>query len=87
MGEKGGNTLTYQRSNVHSKEALMKVAHQELKRVCYDRYKGAIEGWLIPFCAIGYAVKVIDKDYPKRAGVYFANAVKTFFSKNGGNVL
>lgn len=84
VGEEGGNQITLKRPNITDKASLTKLANQELKRVCYDGYKGAIKGWLTPFCGIGYSATIIDADYKERAGSYFVNAVKTEFSREGG---
>ena len=83
-GEKGGNEIVIKLPTVIDKNALYKRANAELKKVCYDGYRGAIKGWLLPFCGIGYSAKVLDKDYPEREGIYFINAVKTEFSREGG---
>jgi len=84
VGETGGDVRTFQRPTVSDKATLETIANQELKKLSFDGYKGAIKGWLLPFCAIGYSAKVTDKDYPEREGRYYVNAVKTEFSSSGG---
>lgn len=84
VGEKGGDELTIKMPKVTSQATLEKLAKQQLKKVSYDGYKGAIRGWLVPFCGIGYSARVLDPEYPQRTGTYYVSAVKTEFSKNGG---
>ncbi len=83
-GEAGGDVRTYQRPTISDKATLGKIADQELKKLSFDGYKGAVKGWLIPVCEIGYSAKLIDTEYPERQGSYYVNAVKTEFSKSGG---
>ena len=84
VGEPGGDLRTFQRPTISDKATLEKVAKEELKKLSYDGYKGAIKGWLIPVCEIGYSAKLVDQEYPERSGTYFVNSVKTEFSSSGG---
>lgn len=83
-GEAGGDVRTYQRPTISDKATLGKIADQELKKLSFDGYKGAVKGWLMPVVEIGYSAKLVDKEYPERQGSYYVNAVKTEFSKSGG---
>jgi hypothetical protein len=83
-GEKGGDLRTFQRPTISDKATLENIGKQELKKLSFDGYKGAIKGWLVPFVGTGYSAKVIDNDYPNRAGTYYVKAVKTEFSSSGG---
>ncbi|GAB3734917.1 hypothetical protein [Spirosoma lituiforme] len=84
VGEKGGDVRTFQKPTISDKATLEAVGKEELKKLSFDGYKGAVKGWLIPVCEIGYSAKLIDKDYPEREGRYYVNAVKTEFSSSGG---
>ncbi|WP_155297348.1 hypothetical protein [Spirosoma aerolatum] len=84
VGDPKGDLRTIQLPTVSDKVVLEKRAKELLKTLSYDGYKGAIKGWLIPVCEIGYSAKVVDVDYPDRAGTYYVNGVKTEFSENGG---
>jgi hypothetical protein len=83
-GETGGEVRTIQRPTISSKTTLENIAKEELKKLSYDGYKGEIVGWLVPYCSTGYAAKVIDQDYPDRAGKYYVMGTKVRFSANGG---
>jgi len=83
-GESGGDVRTIQRPTISDKSTLENIAKEELKKLSYDGYKGEIISWLTPYCTTGYAAKVIDKDYPERAGKYYVMGTKIEFSQNGG---
>ena len=84
VGEKGGDVRTFQRPSVSDKTTLETIGKEELKKLSFDGYKGAVKGWLIPVCEFGYSAKLIDPDYPTREGRYYVTAVKTEFSASGG---
>lgn len=84
VGEAGGDVRTFQKPTISDKATLETIAKQELKKLSFDGYKGAIKTWLIPDCEIGYSAKIIDKDYPEREGRYYVTGVKTEFSSSGG---
>ncbi|WP_080058290.1 hypothetical protein [Spirosoma aerolatum] len=84
VGESGGDMRTIQRPNVSSKETLELIGKNELTNQSFDGYRGAIKGWLVPTCEIGYTASVFDQDYPERNGKYYVKAVKTEFSSAGG---
>lgn len=83
-GESGGEIRTIQRPTISEKTTLENIAREELKKITYDGYRGAIVGWLLPYCNTGYAAKIIDADYLERAGKYYVTGTKVEFSRNGG---
>ncbi|GAB2586629.1 hypothetical protein GCM10027190_39660 [Spirosoma areae] len=84
VGEKGGDVRTFQKPTISDKATLETVGREELKKLSFDGYKGAVKGWLLPVCEFGYSARLIDVDYPEREGRYYVNAVKTEFSSSGG---
>lgn len=83
-GESGGEVRTIQRPTISDKTTLENIAREAVKSITYDGYRGAIVGWLIPYCNTGYLAKIIDADYPERAGIYYVTGTRVEFSKNGG---
>jgi hypothetical protein len=83
-GEDGGDVRTLQRPTVSDKVTLENIAREILKGITYDGYRGAIVGWLYPYCTTGYSAKLVDEEYPEREGKYYVPGTKVKFSKNGG---
>lgn len=83
-GKSGGNVITINRPGISDQKTLAAIARNNLKKYAYAGYEGSVRGWLWPICEIGYSVKLIDKEFPEREGVYFAKGVKTEFSRAGG---
>ena len=83
-GEQGGDVQVINRPTVSDLGALQKIAQQTLNAKQYEGYRGAIRGWLLPYCEVGYSARVKDAGYPERAGRYYVSSVKTEFSANGG---
>lgn len=84
VGEKGGDVRTVQNPTISDKATLTRIGQQLLKKQSYDGYKGALKGWLVPYCETGYTATVVDVDYPQREGRYYVKGVKTEFSAQGG---
>ena len=61
-----------------------KIAENEHTIWCYDGYEGSFTGWLVPFVEPGDAVRLRDKDYPTKEGVYYVTGTEISFSKEGG---
>ena len=77
---------TINRPNVSTEVSLKSIAEQTRKGLVYTGYKGAIQGWLLPYCQVGYTAKVVDVDYPEREGKYYVSAVRTTFSRSTGGL-
>lgn len=85
-GEKGGDVRTIQRPTVSTPKSLQDIAEQTRKGLIYTGYKGSINGWLLPYCEVGYTAKIIDPDYSEREGKYYVSAVRTTFNGSQGGV-
>lgn len=84
VGEKGGDSRTFQRPNVSDRVSLEIIGKEELKKLSFDGYKGTIRAWLAPMVTTGYSAKILDAEYPAREGTYYVSGVKTEFSASGG---
>lgn len=83
VGERGGSVVTLQRPTISEKETLEGIGREELKKMTFDGYRGKIKGWLVPFCTVGYSVKIVDEEYPDLQGVFYVIAQKLEVSKAG----
>jgi hypothetical protein len=83
-GEKGGDVRTLNRPGISDYNTLAKVAKEVLKQTQYEGYRGAVRGWLQPYCEVGYSAKIKDRGYPEREGKYYVTGVQTLFSSQGG---
>lgn len=84
VGEKGGDSRTFQRPTVSDRATLEQIGKEELKKLSFDGYKGSIRAWLIPVVDTGYSARIIDSDYKEREGSYYVTGVKTEFSRSTG---
>lgn len=85
-GEKGGDVRTIQRPTVSTPKTLQDIAEQTRKGLIYTGYKGSINGWLLPYCEVGYTAKIVDPDYAEREGKYYVSGVRTTFNGSQGGV-
>lgn len=83
-GLDGGEARTFQRPTVSDRETLEAIARAELAKMSFDGYRGSLQGWLIPYCTVGYTAKIQDRDYPEREGNYYVQGTKVEFSRSGG---
>jgi hypothetical protein len=82
-GNPGGRKISRMIST--SDEASMKrAAESEYNLWVYDGYEGDFTGWLVPFVEPAYKVKLIDREYTEKNGVYYVIATETKFSIAGG---
>jgi hypothetical protein len=84
IGKTGGEKRCIKVFGVTDEAALKKRGEQELQSVVYTGYEGNFTGWLIPYCEPAFKVKVQDRDYPNKNGIYYVIATETKFSKSGG---
>jgi len=84
VGTPGGDKRSVKVYGVSDTTALRARGEEELKRFVYDGYEGSLTGWLVPASAPGYSVTVKDEEYPEKDGIYYAVAVTTNISRNGG---
>lgn len=82
VGAKDGALRTFYFYDIESKQALKDAANEKLQKYRYDGYEGAINTFLIPYCAPNMAANVVDPDFG-RDGKYFIEKVKTTFSRSG----
>lgn len=82
IGEPGGETIS---RKVSATNDLMLIAENELITHMADKYEGTVTSWLIPIVKPTYTIDFEDEDYPEKAGLYYAVAVKTSFSESGAS--
>lgn len=82
-GSTGGKSVKRIVSSISESQA-QKVAENEFNMWCYDGYEGSFTGWLVPYVEPGFAVKLRDKDYEYKEGVYYVTGTEIDFSANGG---
>lgn len=84
VGKSGGEKRCIKVFGVTDMDTLKKKGEQELQSVVYTGYEGNFTAWLIPYCEPAFKVKVQDRDYPNKNGIYYVIATETKFSKSGG---
>lgn len=82
-GSTGGRSVKRIVSGISESQA-QNVAENEFNMWCYDGYEGSFTGWLVPYVEPGSAVKLCDKDYEYKEGVYYVTGTEIDFSANGG---
>ena len=83
VGASGGKSIKQEVFGMTMEQAR-KIAENEHTIGCYDGYEGSFTGWLVPFVEPGDAVRLRDKDYPTKEGVYYVTGTEISFSKEGG---
>lgn len=83
VGASGGKSIKKEVFGMTMEQAR-KIAENEHTIWCYDGYEGSFTGWLVPFVEPGDAVRLRDKDYPTKEGVYYVTGTEISFSKEGG---
>ncbi len=84
VGTPGGEKKTRVLSGINV-DNLQDVAKAEYNIWCYDGFEGSFTGWLIPFVEPTYKVKLVDRDYPEKEGIYYVIATETNFNSSGGS--
>jgi hypothetical protein len=83
IGNKGGRKIS--RTVGTADEASMnQAAESEYNLWVYDGFEGDFTGWLVPFVEPAYKVKLIDREYKDKEGIYYVIATETKFSSAGG---
>jgi hypothetical protein len=83
IGNKGGRKISKTVGTLD--EASMQLAAEsEYNLWVYDGFEGDFTGWLVPFVEPAYKVKLIDREYTEKNGVYYVIATETKFSSSGG---
>ncbi len=70
-------------NNFHSAGTLRDIAQEKEHRMNYTGYEGEVTGFLQPFVAPGYSVKLVNPADPEMNGLYLAESVETTFGVNG----
>lgn len=81
-GDTDGENRTFHYYNIDKKE-LERRAEQELEKLKFDGYRGSFTTFGQPAVLHGDTVKLIDKNYPEREGIYIVKAVRRNFGQNG----
>lgn len=84
FGKSGGDITHVTRPNIKDIASLKNTAKNLWEKSAIAGYQGGIETCLIPYATYGYHAKIIDQEYPYRAGIYSIRAVEVSFSKDGG---
>lgn len=84
VGQPGGEKITKVLSGTN-KDSLQEAANAEYNIWVYDGFEGSFTSWLIPFAEPTYKVKLIDRDYPEKEGIYYVIATETNFNSSGGS--
>lgn len=62
---------------------LKELAELELKRHCFDGYRGKLETFLAPYACPGMVAQLEDPVYKERNGSYYIESVDVSFGRNG----
>lgn len=83
-GKAGGDRRSVKVYGVTDRASLLKRAKEELSLVVYTGFEGSFTGWLVPFCQPAYKVRLRDREYPEKDGIYYVVATEVNFSSSGG---
>ena len=81
-GDEDGEQRTFHYYNV-SKAELDRMAAQELEKLKYDGYRGSFTAFGQPYVRHGDTVKLTDRYYPEREGIYVVKSTIKIFGVNG----
>lgn len=85
VGSKGGESVTLpDQPNITDQASLEAKAKEYLKQLTYTGYRGDLTSFGQPFCGLGWAAFVRDRDFPDRDGRYYIKAIKVNFSSTAG---
>lgn len=82
-GVDGGEVKNLTFYGVENEKELQELAEQELKRHCFDGYKGKLETFLVPFALPGMTAVLEDPVYKERNGNYYIESVDVSFGDKG----
>ena len=83
-GKEGGDKRSVKVYGVTDEQSLLQRAKEELALVVYTGFEGSFTGWLVPYCAPAYRVRLHDREYPEKDGTYYVIATEVSFSSSGG---
>jgi hypothetical protein len=83
VGDFDGEERTMHFYNIKSEEALKAIANQELDKFKYSGYSGTLTTFGYPLISFGDKLKIVDKLYKDRSGIYLVKSVKMKFGVNG----
>ncbi len=83
-GKAGGDRRSVKVYGVTDQQSLLQRAKEELSLVVYTGFEGSFTGWLVPYCAPAYRVRLHDREYPEKDGTYYVVATEVKFSSSGG---
>jgi hypothetical protein len=84
VGDPKGSVRTLFFYNVESKEALKKLAAEEIKKYKYSGYEGKITTFLQPFAEPGMKGELSDPKYREREGTYYITKTIVKAGMSGG---
>ncbi len=82
-GDSSGELRTLYFHTAKSKADLIKLAQAEILKYKFDGFSGKLTSKLEPWSAPGMVAKIVDKQYPERAGNYEIRSVTTSFGTSG----
>lgn len=83
VGTEGGEIKELTFYGVEDAEELKELAELELKRHCFDGYRGKLETFLLPHAHPGMTAILEDPVYKERNGNYYIESVDVSFGRNG----
>ena len=84
FGDKDGCVKTIHLDGVRDIKTIEKLAKNELAKYKFNGFEGKINGFLQPFCDVGYVANVIDEQYNERTNEsYYCEGVEVNFDTNG----
>ena len=81
-GVEGGEIKHLTFYGVENEKELQELAELELKRHCFDGYKGKLEAFLVPFALPGMTATLEDPVYKERNGNYYIESVDISFGRS-----
>lgn len=83
VGDPDGELRTLYFYNVESTSELKTRALEELKKYKFTGYRGGFKTFLLPNAQVGNVARIIDPNFPERAGDYKIDEVTTTYGQNG----
>lgn len=83
VGDFDGEERSLHFYNIKSEATLRQMANQELDKFKYSGYSGTITTFGYPLIKFGDKLKIVDKLYKDRTGIYLVKSVKTSFGIDG----
>ena len=83
VGDFDGEERSLHFYNIKSESTLRQMANQELDKFKYSGYGGTLTTFGYPIIHFGDKLKIVDKLYADRTGIYLVKSVKTTFGVDG----